>query len=182
MSLGQQPVEDRVGDRRVADPAVPLFDGQLMRDDRRPLTSKVLDDLEEVGARRRIEAARAPIVENQDIGSRQVGEPVAERAARMQNPQLLGQARHAQVERAVAAPAGVLRQGAAEPSLADAGRTAEQDRVAALDPAREGRTRERLAVEPADVGEVGVLDAGAGELQSCPLQQARALAVGSGGS
>ena len=151
MSPGQQPIEDRVGDRRVADPAVPVLDRQLVREDRRALTGPVVDDLEEVRAGRRVDAAGAPVVEDQDVGAGEFGKPLAQRAAGVEHAQFLAQARHAQVEDAVAAPAGVLPQGAGEPGLAHAGCAAEQDRVAALDPARQGKTGQRLAVEAADV-------------------------------
>src|SRR4029450_8985164 len=35
MTAREQPVEDRVGDRRVADPRMPMLDAQLTRHDRR---------------------------------------------------------------------------------------------------------------------------------------------------
>ena len=63
-------------------------DGQLAGDDRRAPPSAVVDHLEQVGPRQRRESAR-------------------EAAVAVQDAQLLAQARHAQVQRRVRAPAGV---------------------------------------------------------------------------
>ena len=123
MRLGQEPIEDGVGDRGVADPAVPVIDGKLVGDDRGALAGPVVDDLEQIGAGRGVDAAGAPVVEDQDVGAGEFGQPLAKRAARVQDAQLLGQTRHAQVEGAMATSAGVLAQGARQPGLADAGRS-----------------------------------------------------------
>ena len=60
MRAGQQPVQDRVGDGRVTDPAVPVLDGQLVGDDGGALAGAIVDDLEQVGAGDGIEAAGSP--------------------------------------------------------------------------------------------------------------------------
>lgn len=55
-----QPVEDGVGDGRVAQPSVPVLDGELVRDDGGVLGAAVVDDLQQVGARRGIDGAGSP--------------------------------------------------------------------------------------------------------------------------
>ena len=44
-----EPVEDGIRDRRLAEGLVPVLHRQLARDDRRAQATTVLDDLEQVG-------------------------------------------------------------------------------------------------------------------------------------
>lgn len=163
----QQPIEDRIGDGGVADPAVPVLDRQLMSDDRRPVPGAIVDDLRQIVARHRIDVARAPVVEDQYVGARELHQPFAEAAGGVQHTQFLGQARCAQVQ----------SQRAGQPRPAQARGAPEQDGVATLDPAREGEAHERLALDAAHLTELGVLDGRVRVLQLRALQQPRALAI-----
>ena len=61
-------VENRVGERRVADDVMPLVDGKLAGHDRRAHAVAVLEDLEQVVAVLGAERSQRPIVHHQDLG------------------------------------------------------------------------------------------------------------------
>jgi len=48
MCVMQQPIGDRVGDRRLSDPAVPVLDGQLRGDHGGAPLGAIIDQLEQV--------------------------------------------------------------------------------------------------------------------------------------
>lgn len=81
------------------------------------------------------------------------------RRCRAGRAQLLGQARRAQVQRRVPAPACVLRQRAGNPRLARSGRPADQGRRPLLDPARQRQAREGAALEASPGAPIDVLGA-----------------------
>ena len=105
MRLGQQPIEDGVGDGGVADPAVPVLDRQLVGDDRGPLAGPVVDDLEQIGAGGRIDAAGAPVVEDQDVGAGEFCQPLA-RSRRSRAARAVPRPGAARAGRARCGPAG----------------------------------------------------------------------------
>jgi len=61
------PIEDRIGDRRIAEVLVPAIGGQLTRDDRGSRAIAIVEDLQEVLPLRVFERGDAPVIENQDI-------------------------------------------------------------------------------------------------------------------
>src|SRR5262249_35701848 len=69
-----QPIEDRVGERRVADRGVPGADGQLTGDDGGAPVVALLDDLKQVTAVTVGWRQQSPVVEHQNLGARQRGE------------------------------------------------------------------------------------------------------------
>lgn len=62
-------VEDRVGERRIGDDLVPMFDGDLAGDDRRSATVTVVDDLKEIASLLGRERREPPVVEDQQIAA-----------------------------------------------------------------------------------------------------------------
>jgi hypothetical protein len=64
-------VENRVGERRIAEVLVPAVDRQLTRDDRRPVPVSVIENLKEVLPLRVLEPHEAPIIEDQDVDARE---------------------------------------------------------------------------------------------------------------
>ena len=62
-----EPVENGVGDGRIADDLVPAIDRHLAGDDRRPALVAVLDDLEEVAPLIVGERFGSPIVEDEQV-------------------------------------------------------------------------------------------------------------------
>ncbi len=59
----QQSIEDRVGDRRLPDPAVPVLDRQLRGDHGGAPLGPIVDDLEQVLATVGLERLQRPVVE-----------------------------------------------------------------------------------------------------------------------
>jgi hypothetical protein len=58
-----QPIEDRVGERGVADRVVPGADGELTGDDGGAAVVAILDDLEQVAAMAVGQSQEPPVVE-----------------------------------------------------------------------------------------------------------------------
>ena len=122
--------------------------------------------------------ADAPVIEDQDVDLGELDEPFAEAAAAVQHTQFLGQTRHAQVQGAVAAPAGVLGERAGQPGLAHAGGAGDRIVSPRSIQCESARPIRALRVDAAAGCEGRVLDAGAGVLQLGALQQPGPLAIG----
>lgn len=67
-------IENRIGERGIAEVFVPAVDGQLAGDDGRSVAVSVVEDLEEVLALRVLEPDDAPIVEDEDVDPREAGQ------------------------------------------------------------------------------------------------------------
>ena len=63
-----KPIEYGIGQRRFADVVVPLFDGELARDEGRFAIVPVIEDLEQIAARVIVEWHESPIVEDKQVG------------------------------------------------------------------------------------------------------------------
>jgi hypothetical protein len=108
--------------RRVADPGMPVLHRQLAGDDGGARACTVVDHLHQVGPGGPVHGRQRPVVQQQHVGARHRRQPAREAAVAVQDAQLFGQPWHAQVQRRLPAPAGVLRQGASQPRLARTGR------------------------------------------------------------
>ena len=168
-------VENRVGERRVADDLMPLVDGKLAGHDRRADAVAVLEDLEQVVAVFGGEGGQPPVVHHQHFGLGKRLEQLRVAAVGARDGQRAQQPGDAQVQRAVTVAAGAVGQRAGYPALADAGRAADQDVEVLADPASVGEREDQLLVEAAAVPEVNVLDAGV-VLQLGPPQPVGELA------
>lgn len=69
VGIVNETVEDGIGDRWTADHVVPVIDGHLAGDDGRSLLVAVLDDLQEIAPLLVAELLRAPVVEDEQVGS-----------------------------------------------------------------------------------------------------------------
>jgi len=67
-------VEDGIGEGRLADHLVPGLYGELAGDQRRARAVAVFDDLHQVAALTGGKAIRAPVVEDQETGTRKLAE------------------------------------------------------------------------------------------------------------
>ena len=91
-------VEQRVGDGRIGDVVVPLFDGQLTGDDCRAGAVSVVEDLQHVASLLLAQRRESPVVEHQDVDLRETTEQARVRAVGVRECQLLEQPRHASVQ------------------------------------------------------------------------------------
>ena len=65
-----EPIEDGVGDGRVGDDLVPIFDRHLAGDDGRSALVAIVDDFEEIAPLLASKRSEAPVVEDEQIDPR----------------------------------------------------------------------------------------------------------------
>ena len=70
-----EPVENRIGERGVLQPRMPVFERQLAGDHSRARTDTIIKYLEQIIARGLVEILQAPVVEDQHINLRELREP-----------------------------------------------------------------------------------------------------------
>ncbi len=64
MSVMQEPVQDGIGDRGVADPAMPVFDGELCGDDGGVPFGTVVHDLQQIFPTVGFQWLQGPVIED----------------------------------------------------------------------------------------------------------------------
>ena len=69
-----EPIENRIGERGVLQPRVPVFERQLAGDHSRARTDTIIKYLKQIIARL-VEILQAPIVEDQHINLRELRKP-----------------------------------------------------------------------------------------------------------
>jgi len=65
-----EPIEDGVGDGRVGDDLVPIFDRYLAGDDGRSALVAIIDDFEEIATLLAGKRSEAPVIEDEQIDPR----------------------------------------------------------------------------------------------------------------
>ena len=109
----EEAITDRVGERRVGDVLVPLGRRELAGDDGGAGGGAIFEDFEEITPILVSEGAEAPVVEHEDIDAREAREEPDVAPVGMRERELFAEPRDAPVERAIALPAGLLRERAA---------------------------------------------------------------------
>ena len=142
-----QPIEDAIGQGRIADRVVPAFDRQLARDDGRSSAVAVFQDLEEVSPILSTELGQPPIVEDQQIDSSESLEELLVGTIAACNGQVAKQAGHSQVESAFALATGRVSQGASKIGLTDTGLAGDQHVEVFADPLARGQSEDLAFVE-----------------------------------
>ncbi len=94
MGVVDDPVEDGVGDRGLADHVVPLGDGQLGGDERGFSPVAFLEDFQQIEALLIVEAVGAPVVEDQKLDAGELVDETWEAAIEASHGQIFEQARH----------------------------------------------------------------------------------------
>ena len=140
-------IEDRVGDRRLAQIRVPLIARELARDDRRAGGVAILHHLEEVLALDVAQGGEPPVIEHQHVDAGESRQQGRVGAVGARERELLKEARQAPVDRAVPLPTGVLPERAADVGLADAGGAGDEDVVMFGDPAAGGELADQRPIE-----------------------------------
>lgn len=124
-----QPVEHGVSHRLVADPLVPVFDGQLAGDDRGAVVRAVIDDLQQIGSGLPVHGGHSPVVQQQYVRTFERIEPARKRAVGVPNSKFLTQAWNPLIQHAVSTPTGMLGQGTRDPRFARARGAGDQHSV-----------------------------------------------------
>ena len=153
-------IQDRVAEGGLADNLMPGGHGELAGDQDGAAAVAILDDLHEIAPLAGREAIGSPVVEDEEIDLDQHAEQPREPAVAVGEIEIGEQARHAGVVDGVAVAAGLLRQRAGQPRLADAARAGDQQAAVLGDPAAGGQLLEQRLVEPARRAVVDVLDRG----------------------
>ena len=155
-----QPIEDRIRDGRILEVSMPLLDGQLARDQRRPAIVAVIEDLQQVATDRIGQWCKTEVIDDDEIG---LGELAQERGLVLQRGvacELVDEPREPEAAHAVVGAAGGMTDGAGEVALADAGGSGDEDVEVLGDPLEAGDLAEAGAIETAGSLEVDVLDGG----------------------
>ena len=152
-------VENGVGQGGNADQVVPAVHGNLAGDDDRALVVAILNDFEQVARLVGVERLRPPVVEDEqlDPGERAQEPSVTGRA--MRDGEIGEEAGNAGVEDGDVLPAGLVSEGAGEPTLAEAGGAGDEDIAALADPAAGGELEEQRTVQATRILIVDVFDA-----------------------
>jgi hypothetical protein len=170
VSVVQEAVTDRVGQGGVGEVVVPLGGRELAGDDGGAGAVAVLEDLEEIAALRVLHGGEPPVVDHEDVEAGERAEQADVGAIGTGQGELVEEAGGPAVAGARALAARLMRQGAGEEALADAG-GADQDHVVVLgDPAAGGELADDGLVELAPGRVVDGLDARLRELELGLLQ------------
>lgn len=172
-----EPVQHGIGHSLVANPLMPVLDGQLTGDDGGALVGTVINDLQQVSSGLTVHGGHAPIVKQKDVGVFERIEPTRERAVGVANAQLLTQAGNPQVQRTVTTPAGMLGQGARQPRLARTRGAGDQHGVTGIDPFAQGQAHHRAALKTACAAAVQVFDGGLRVFELGGFEQTRTAPV-----
>lgn len=159
----EEAIADRVGERGVGEILMPFGWRELAGDDGGPGRRAIFEDFEEIPAILIAEGAEAPVIEHEDVDAREAREEPDVAAVGVREGEFFAEPRDAPVERAIALPAGLLRERASEIGLAGAGRAREQDRVVLGDPAPGSELAQQRAIELAARRVVDVFDTGLAE-------------------
>src|SRR5437773_6702896 len=121
MGVVQEPIEDRVGEGRIADVVVPELEWKLAGDERRAAADAVVEEFEQVTAFARADGRDGEVIDHHEIDLGDGGEAFAEAAVGMTEAEFLEQPGSAQIQRGQALTAGLVGEGATKKRLAATG-------------------------------------------------------------
>ena len=134
LSVMDEAVENGVGIGRIADHGVPAFDGELAGDDGGASSVAFLKNLEQVVAGLGVERLEPPVVEDQELDAAEGADDAGIAAVAAGEREIAEQLGDALVEHRAIIPAGLVAEGAGQPTLADASRAANDQTVVRVDP------------------------------------------------
>lgn len=140
-------VQDGIRQGWAADHLVPRLDRHLAGDDGGAAAMAVLEDLEHVLSLCLGEDGQAPVIQDQKVDAGQRLEHASMAAIATSQRQSLEQPRDAVVEHAPAVTAGLVAEGAGQPTFSDTGRAGDQDALVAVEPVAGGQSLEQRPVE-----------------------------------
>lgn len=103
-----EPIEDGVAKRGVADELVPVVDRHLAGDERGAPSAAIFDHFEQITALAIAEWSQAPIIEDEQVGLRELLEQASVRAIAPRRRQLAEETRHADIADDVPLPTGTV--------------------------------------------------------------------------
>ena len=160
VSVVHQPIENGIGEGRIADDLVPMFDRELAGHHGRAAAVPILHDLQEVAPLFGGHGSKSPVVEDQKFDASQaLEEPSVMTVAACQRERI-EETRQALIEDRAIIPTGLVTEGAGNPTLADTGRADDEQVLVPFDPLAGDELLEQRLVEPAGRLHVDILDDG----------------------
>jgi hypothetical protein len=123
VSVVHQAIENGVGERRIADDLVPMFDRKLTGDHGRAAAVPILHDLQEIAPLLGVYGSKSPIVEDQEFDASQTLEEPRVMAIAAGEGEHIEESRQALIEDGAIIPTGLVAEGAGNPTLADTGQS-----------------------------------------------------------
>ena len=120
MRVVDEAIQDGVGVSRIPNNLVPGGQGELGGDDRRSAPVSLLEDFEQVVTSASIERFEAEVVEDEQIGPAERLDEPRMAAVAAGKRQVLAELRPAVIENGAIIAAGLLADGAGQPTFADA--------------------------------------------------------------
>src|SRR5690606_8452596 len=110
-------VEDGVGDGWLTDHVVPLGNRQLGGNQGRFSPVAFFEDFQEIETLLVIERVGAPIIEDEQLDTRELVDEAWEATVETRHGEVFEQARHPQIENGMIEPGGLATEGTSEPGL-----------------------------------------------------------------
>jgi hypothetical protein len=127
MTAMHDAIEDGVGQSRIVEIGVPMFDRQLTGDQRRLAGDAIVEQFQQVVAFGLADRSEAPIIEDQEVSPGELLQAAAEAAVAVGDAQFFEQAAEASVEDGEALATRGLAQRTSEPSFAETGGAGDED-------------------------------------------------------
>jgi hypothetical protein len=159
MGIMNEAVQDGVGVSWVSNDVVPGCHGKLGGDDRRSAPIAFFEDFQEIVAGAGVERFEAEVVEDQEIGATKGFEQAWMAPVAAREGQVLTELRPAMINDGAIVAAGLLANGAGEPTFPGPARPDQGQIIAGVDPLTFGELLEQGSVEPARGAIVDVFDA-----------------------
>lgn len=160
MSIVDEPVENGVSERRIADGIVPMIDGQLAGNDCRAAAVTVFEDFQQVPTFGRCEHGQPPIIEDQDVEPGNRLEESGVTPIPLCDGKRFEEARDAVIGDSTAVAAGFVAKGTGDPTLSEASRAGDQQVLVAVDPCAVDEVRHHCSVDAARGAQVEIFHAG----------------------
>src|SRR5512145_1968 len=172
-------VEDSIGDCRVGDDVVPVVDRQLARHDGAAPAVAIVDDLEQVAALLGRHRRQTPVVEDQQLDTREALQEPCMASVAASQAEGVEQPWYAVIEHSAVVAARLVAERTGEPTLARARLAGDQEVLPPRDPLSRRKLGKERLVETAYRLRVEILDGRilpeVGELQPCDEPFALAL-------
>ena len=142
-------IQDRVGERGLADQVVPAIHGNLTGDQGGAAAVALLDDLEQIATLLGPERLQAPVVEDEQLDpAERPHQPRVAAIAACQS-EVGEHLRDPLIQDRTVVTAGLVAERTGKPTFADAGRPFDDQVLRLLDPAPTGKVLEEGAIEAA---------------------------------
>ena len=156
----EQPVKDRVSERRIPHSLMPVLNRELTGDDGCAAPVSILQEFESVASVLIIEGGKPPIIEHQSGMFGQGGHEFRISSIALGHREFLEEARQPQIQNGIPFATGLVAQGTCEPGVADAGGAGDEHIVALVDPLARDQAQQEGFIEPTRVTIVDLLSAG----------------------